>query len=156
MILLNSKKRKRRLIIAALAFVVVLSILIVMNRMRTEQYFFYTNNIHVTQIEFVVNGSFVNVTDMININKLPQLLSKLKLKATLIDISPYYTADEQWALSGRSNGKLFNIMLGKDNIVYCSGDDIIKYRITNPDELIKWLNIEAVKITESFDVAKVN
>ncbi len=130
------------MIIIALVLIAASTILCIIYINRDERCFYNTSNIHVTQIENVINGSFVNMTDMINLCELPQLLSELKLKATLTNISPYYTSDELWVISGRTNGKLFNIILGKDNIVYHSGNDVIKYRIKNPDELIKWLNSE--------------
>lgn len=127
---------------AVITLVILLSIGFALNR-SAKMYFSDPDSIQVSRVERAEVTSFTEVTADIDLNALPKMLTELDLRVTFGYRGPFLIADEAWEIHGMNNGKPFHIMLGRYNVIYCSGDDTVKYRITNPEALSAWLETTA-------------
>jgi hypothetical protein len=128
---------------AAIVLVIILGIRFTLNR-EARLYFSEPGNVQVSQVERSTGSVLLDVTIDFDLSALTQLLGKLDLRPTLGYRGPYLLSDETWEIHGMTNNKSFHIMLGKDNILYSSADDVIKYRILNPEILADWLKTHAL------------
>ena len=88
----------------------------------------------------LVNYYGADVTGNIDMERFVAILSNYNCKRSFSKPFPYPAEDMVWEINYAYKFKPVHIVLGKDSVRYEDGNDIIIYRIINPDSLIDELS----------------